>query len=168
MAEEATTTALERITVQGRAVSPELRKFILEDAKAEILAGKTLLQIAQKHGIAKRTLEYWLANLGDEYVELRRLWVDNLLAEAGEMLENDDESGNAGLRLARARELWKRATWYAERRDRARYGEEKAQINVSGDGIKIELVSFGQHADTKPLDVVGEADVSLCNVGKLK
>lgn len=139
--------AVERITVPGRAVSPDVRKPILEAAKKQILEGKTLKQIAEGHGIAERTLEYWLANLGEEYKELRQLWVDNMLSEAGEMLKDTDEKGNAGLRLARARELWKRATWYAERRDRARYGEDKAQINVSGDGIKIELVTY----EAKPL-----------------
>lgn len=142
MSETTTPDLPERVTVQGRAVEPSKRAEILEDAKKQILAGRSMRDIAKDHGISKRTLDYWCANLGDEYQALRQLWVDNMLAEAGELLEDTDESGNAGLRLARARELWKRATWYAERRDRARYGEDKTQINVSGDGIRIELVSF--------------------------
>ena len=126
-----------RLTVQGKAVSPEAKQMVLADAKAMIPNGASLAEIAQKHGIAERTLEYWLASLGDEYVELRRLWIDNLLHEAGELLKDTREDGHAALRLARARELWKRATWYAERRDRARYGQDSpvaaqaVQINIS-------------------------------------
>ena len=114
-----------RLTVQGKAVPQEAKDAILENAKALILEGHTLAQIAQKHGIAERTLEYWLHALGDEYKELREAWIDSLLQEAGELLKDTNEAGNAPLRLARARELWKRATWYAERRDE-RYKEDRS------------------------------------------
>ena len=128
---------LARLTVQGKAVSEEAKQIVLADAKALIPNGASIAEIAQKHGIAERTLEYWLASLGDEYVQLRQLWIDNLLHEAGELLKDTREDGNAALRLARARELWKRATWYAERRDRARYGQDApaqaqaVQININ-------------------------------------
>jgi transposase-like protein len=116
----------DRITKPGIPVPMETRGTILEDAKRQILEGKTLAQIAEQHGIATRTLEYWLASLGDEYRELRRVWLDGMLHEAGEELKH----ANDPLRLARARELWKRATWYAERLDRARYGQETARVAV--------------------------------------
>ena len=121
---------------------------ILEDAKIEIMAGSTLAQIAAKHSIGERTLDTWLHNLGEEYIELRRTWIDNMLMSAGEEIENSlvqlrnsdgtvitDDRGKAveltdKERLARARELWKRATWYAERRDRERYGQQVANINI--------------------------------------
>jgi len=126
-----------RLTVPGKAVSKEAKEIVLADARQLIPAGATIAEIAAKHGIAERTLEYWLASLGDEYQELRQLWIDNLLQEAGDLLKDTREDANAGLRLARARELWKRATWYAERRDRARYGQEApasegkyVQINI--------------------------------------
>lgn len=139
----------DRLTVQGKAVSPEAKEIVLADAKQMIPHGASIAEIAEKHGIAERTLEYWLASLGDEYVQLRQLWIDNLLNEAGELLKDTREDGNAALRLARARELWKRATWYAERRDRARYGQEAGaqqaqavQINISlaGTAPKAEIV----------------------------
>ena len=112
-------------------VPAELRQKILEDAKERIMAGDTIDEIATKHNIAKRTLNYWLSSMGEEYQELRRAWIDQMLAEASEKLEETDESGNAPLRLARARELWKRATWYAERRDRQRYGEDKGNVHLN-------------------------------------
>ena len=34
--------------------------------------------------------------------------------------------------LAHAREKWKAATWYAERRDQQRYGGHKVNINIGG------------------------------------
>lgn len=143
------TNAVERLTTPGKAVSPEAKELVLDDARKLIPHGTSIAEIATKHGIAERTLEYWLASLGDEYVELRRLWIDNLLLEAGELLKETNEDGNAALRLARARELWKRATWYAERRDRARYGQEAMASAAQAIQININLRS-------KPLDVVGE------------
>ena len=121
---------------------------ILEDAKLRIMEGDTLSQIAHKHGIGERTLDTWLHGLGEEYQELRQAWVDKMLMDAGKEIEDSlvpiascdgqdliDQNGQRiertdKERLARARELWKRATWYAERRDRARYGVQVANINI--------------------------------------
>ncbi len=52
-----------RLTVQGKAVPQEARDAVLEDAKGMILAGNTIAQIAEKHGISERTLQYWLSSL---------------------------------------------------------------------------------------------------------
>lgn len=134
-----------RLTVQGKAVSPEDKQVVLDDVKALVPSGMTLAQIAAKHGIAERTLEYWLSDLGDEYASLRRLWIDNMLHEAGELLKDTREDGNAALRLARARELWKRATWFAEKRDRARYGQDQP---VSNQAVQINI-SLRRDADTQ-------------------
>src|SRR5437899_942836 len=108
---------------------------IIKSAKSAILNGEsTLSTIAQAHGIARRTLQYWLAELGDEYKMLRQAWIDNILVDAGEELEAVRtavpvrEIATENLRLARARELWKRACWYAERRDPERYGPKQAEI----------------------------------------
>ena len=129
----------------GKPVPLDRKQAILADAKQKIMEGLTLEQIAHSHGVASRTLEYWLHALGDEYIELRQAWIDGMLHEAGELLkgnsitkpgqENSEEKPeDAPLRLARARELWKRATWYAERRDRARYGDN-APMSVSGEQL---------------------------------
>ena len=106
----------------------DLRKpQILEDAKTRILNGETLKQIAADHGLTSRTLNTWLLALGDEYMLLRQAWIDNMLIDAGETLDNAEDV----FPLARAREVWKKATWYAERRDRARYGQDKlVQVNI--------------------------------------
>ena len=142
-----------RLTTPGKAVSPEAKQIVLDDARKLIPHGTSILEIATKHGIAERTLEYWLASLGDEYVELRRLWIDNLLMEDGELLKDNREDGHAALRLARARELWTRATWYAERRDRARYGQEAPQ-NAQAVQININL----RRENATDLDVVAEQE----------
>jgi len=104
----------------------ERKQLILEDAKAQILQGLTLQQIADKHEIDRKTLNTWLLSLGDEYQELRNAWIDSKLTEAAEAIESADEQ----FPLARAREQWKAATWYAERRDRLRYGQQVANINI--------------------------------------
>ena len=112
-------------------ITPERRAAIVADACSQIFDGHTLAQIAAQHGITERTLQLWLHALGDEYRELRTVWLDQMLAESGEEIEKADDP----FRLARARELFRRATWYAERRDSARYGaknegQQATQINI--------------------------------------
>jgi len=120
-------------------VPTDTKLAILEDTKTSLLAGDTLAQTAARHGITSRCLHKWLASLGDEYVQLRQQWVDNMLDDAGDELERADDP----VRIARARELWKRATWYAERRDaRYRVGPQVAvntavQITLSPDDLAL-------------------------------
>ena len=64
------------------------KELILEDAKERILKNHTLEQIAKTHGITKRTLNTLLMSLGEEYQELRRVWIDNMLSEALEEIDN--------------------------------------------------------------------------------
>lgn len=139
----------------GLPIAEDKKQSILDDAKAQILAGLTIDQIAEKHGIAPRTLEYWLSAMGDEYQQLRQAWLDGMLIDAGELLKDADDP----MRLARARELWKRATWYAERRDRARYGQDQ-QINVTILDLGDRLRRARERA-INTLDVVGDTVPAL-------
>ena len=45
-------------------------------------------EIAQLHEISKRTLNIRLMALGEEYQELRRVWIDNMLTESLEEIDN--------------------------------------------------------------------------------
>lgn len=120
------------------AIPIKTKAEILEDAKQRIPQGHTLEDIAVSHGICKRTLNTWLMSLGEEYQELRQAWIDNMLREAKDAIDGADEQ----LPLARAREQWKAATWYAERRDRARYGVQVQNINIiNGVTMDAALVS---------------------------
>ena len=76
------------------------KQLILEDAKDRISKNHTLEQIAKSHGITKRTLNAWLMSMGEEYRELRQLWIDNMLAEAKEEIDNVTDN----FPLARTRE----------------------------------------------------------------
>jgi len=104
----------------------ERKELILADAKERILKNHTLEQIAKTHGITKRTLNTWLMSLGEKCQELRKLCIDNMLAEALEEIDNSDSN----FPLARANSKWRAATWYAEKRDQQRYGDHKVNINV--------------------------------------
>jgi hypothetical protein len=115
------------------------KQAILEDAKVRILQGDTLRQIATDHSIDKKTLNTWLMALGDEYQELRQAWIDTMLREAKDGIDNADDQ----FPLARAREQWKAATWYAERRDRNRYGVQGININVIN-GVSMDVALAGE------------------------
>lgn len=111
-------------------IALDRKQAILADAKVRIMDGHTLEQIAVSHGITKRTLNTWLMAMGEEYQDLRQAWIDNLLSEAKEELDNAQDN----FPLARAREQWKAATWMAERRDAQRYGqkvESKSDLTLS-------------------------------------
>lgn len=125
-----------KLAPPGKAIPQNIRLAILDDAKQQILNGQTIDQIAAKHGISHYTLQMWLHDLGEEYDQLRRSWIDGMLMEANELLRAADEP----LGLARARELQRRAQWYAERRDK-RYADQRAldvqvTINDLGDRLR--------------------------------
>lgn len=101
-------------------VPAERKREIIEDALPRILDGHTLEQIATTYGITGRTLHTWLMSLGDEYQSLRQYLIDSKLAESSEAIDTAKDQ----LQLARAREQFRVASWYAERRDRARYGQQ--------------------------------------------
>ncbi len=103
----------------------ERKQLVLKDAIDRILKNHTLKQIAKSHGITKHTLNTWLMLLGEEYQELRRVWVDNILTEALEEKDNATENFPP-----RANSKRKAATWYAERKDQQRYGGHRVNINT--------------------------------------
>ena len=107
----------------------ERKQLVLKDAIDRILKNHTLKQIAKSHGITKHTLNTWFMSLGEEYQELRRVWVDNILTEALEEKDNATER-NRELSSARANSKRKAATWYAERKDQQRYGGHRVNINT--------------------------------------
>lgn len=123
-------------------VPQERRNAIIESAKEHILQGRTMKQIAALEGVSVATLAIWFHQLGDEYKALRQLWVDEMLVRSA---RNIDESADA-LELARAREQWRYATWYAERRDPFRYG-------VKGDGNQQVAVNVYVNRDGAMIDV---------------
>lgn len=102
----------------------EKRELILAETKTLLMQGSSIKEIAGQKGVSERTLQLWIHGTEDE--ELRKAWVDSMLVESGELLDNITETDiNAHLKLAKAREILKKAQWYAEKRDRARYGEDK-------------------------------------------
>jgi len=107
----------------------ERKQLVLKDAIDRILKNHTLKQIAKSHDITKHTLNTGLMSLGEEYQELRRVWVDNILTEALEEKDNATER-NRELSSARANSKRKAATWYAERKDQQRYGGHRVNINT--------------------------------------
>lgn len=109
-------------------MAPERRAEILEETKVLLLQGDSIREIAAKKEVSERTLQLWIHGTDDD--ELRKAWVDSMLVESGEILDSISETDiNAHLKLAKAREVLKKAQWYAEKRDRARYGEEKNVLN---------------------------------------
>ena len=108
---------------------PEVRKqACLADVKPMLISGATLEQIADKHQIGKSTLDYWLAQLGDEYREIRKQWLDSKLVSAEQRMEVAIDP----FQLAKGRELARMAMWYAERRDPERYAD-KRELTVKND-----------------------------------
>lgn len=123
-------------------VPQDRRNEIIENSREHILQGKTLKQIAAIEGVSVATLALWFHALGDDYKELRNLWLDEKLVSSA---KNIDESTDA-LELARAREQWKCATWYAERRDPFRYG-------AKGEGIQGPQINVYINRDGAMIDV---------------
>lgn len=144
----------------GRPPNPH-KQTIIEDAKQRIIDGhETLDAIAADHGITSRTLRTWLSALGDEYQQIRSAWIDAMLADAIEEQDKAIEairSAEEMFPLARARELmkasdsrFKTAAWYAERRDRQRYGVQQSQNSVSDLNV---VINIGSHdASTVVID----------------
>lgn len=109
------------VTGQFNPVPVERKQACLNDVKPMLLGGATLDQIAEKHQVGKSTLDYWLSQLGDEYKEIRKQWLDSKLVKA----ENRMETATDPFQLAKGRELARLAMWYAERRDPERYADKR-------------------------------------------
>jgi len=134
------------------------RKAILDSCPERILAGDTLEEIAADHGITSRSLETWLHLLGEEYVELRKLWVANMLVKAREDLNDNSETRAATLRLARARERTRLAQWYAERRDRARYGDNPTVAVQIVPTFQVTIVAAEPQSAVQQEPIAGPVD----------
>ena len=139
----------------------ERKQAVLEDAKQKIMQGATLPQIAQQHKVSLATLNIWLHQLGDDYIELRQAWIDNMLMDAAQAIDHDysndgdlvDESSGkldvarASLRLNQADRRWKKATWYAERRDK-RYNPKQEVTLTSDIGTQLDEAYKRLHSHT--------------------
>lgn len=139
--------------VSGSLPNPH-RAEILEDAKQSIMSGQTLAQIAERYNISSRTLSTWLASMGDEYQHIREVWIDNMLLDAAENINNALDQ----LQLARAREQFKVAQFYADRRDR-RYMPQQQVTTVSLDltaAITAGRARAGLTLDVTPEGVISE------------
>jgi transposase-like protein len=118
----------DEVTGQFLAYPQEVKQAVLNDVRPMLLGGANLEKIAAKHGVAISTLNYWLAQLGEEYKEIRKQWLDSKLSDSeARMVEAKDP-----FQLAKGRELARLAMWYAERRDPERYAD-KRELTVKTD-----------------------------------
>ena len=109
-------------------IDEDKKTKILNALRDELLSGGTLHSIATKYQVAPRTLSYWCAQLGDEYREIRKRWLDAKLVDAEVMMHEATDP----FKLAKGRELFRAASWYAERRDPERYAD-KRELTVKTD-----------------------------------
>ena len=102
-----------------------LRDKVVAECQTLIAVGWTPAQIAEKHGIPARTVQYWL--LGDEKAEAARgqLIAAELARTLDDMRKPDDGEEDSPLRLARAREEFRAWSWIAERRESRLYGQKQ-------------------------------------------
>jgi hypothetical protein len=135
---------------------PEDKKAeILGALKAELLAGGTLESIANKYEVSPRTLSYWCAQLGDEYREIRKHWIDAKLTDAEVMMQEAIDP----FKLAKGRELFRAASWYAERRDPERYAD-KRELTVKSDepqtpeAIRDRITQLEQRLGVKTIEAL--------------
>ena len=119
-----------RDEVNGRfmPVPEDKRAGIMAGLRAALLNGETMEDYAVRHEVAPRTLKYWCAQLGDEYRDIRKQWVDARLVDAEELMQEATDP----FKLAKGRELFRAASWYAERRDPERYAD-KRELTVKND-----------------------------------
>lgn len=108
-------------TGQFLAIPEDKKALVIQGLSQALLTGDTLESYAAKHEISPRTLNYWCAQLGEEYREIRKRWLDTKLTGAEEMMETASDP----FKLAKGRELARLAMWYAERRDPERYSEKR-------------------------------------------
>lgn len=127
------------LTVRLSAMPAEARATILDTAIQRYSDGESVYKIAEELGIEHTTLYRHLVKHREG--DWREAKVGRALAEL-EDAEESLKSAPDGLALTRARERIRAAQWHLERLIRRIYGEEKVALNLQGDGIKVELVSF--------------------------
>jgi hypothetical protein len=146
------TTAL--ANVQG-ALNP-LKEVTAESVLARYLAEETTTQIAKSLGVTRSALNYWLL----EHCE--KEWKSAQIIRAMKRKEDAEdaiETAPDALTLARAREALRAAQWDLERVCRRIYGQDAPPNAGAGVNININL-------RRAPLDIVGEADVTIANESK--
>jgi hypothetical protein len=126
---------------------------ILAALKTELLAGGTLESISSKYEVSPRTLSYWCSQLGDEYREIRKQWLDAKLVDAEVMMQEATDP----FKLAKGRELFRAASWYAERRDPERYAD-KRELTVKNEepqtpeAIREKITQLEQRLGVKTIE----------------
>jgi hypothetical protein len=141
------TTALANL--QGR-LAP-LKGVDPKDILERYLGEETSTQIAATYGVTRAALSYFMLKHAEEQ------WKDAQVTKAMQRKENAEdllESASNPLDLARARELLRAAQWDLERVCRRIYGQD--QQVASGAAVNIQI-----NLRREPLDVVGDADVTL-------
>jgi hypothetical protein len=146
------TTALANL--QGR-LAP-LKGVDPKDILERYLGEETSTQIAASYGVTRAALSYFMLKHAEEQ------WKDAQVTKAMQRKENAEdllETASNPLDLARARELLRAAQWDLERVCRRIYGQDVPPTGGAAVNIQINL-------RREPLDVVGEADVTIANQSK--
>lgn len=122
-------------------ISQQEKKELVASWIARYIDGEEIQTLANELGLTRPRLYQLLTEIDADS------WRSAQSAKALTKFEDTLAALNSasdGLTLARAREAHKSAQWELERLLRRLYGEDKSQINVSGEGITIQLVSFAE------------------------
>lgn len=142
---KATSEAQQRAVETGEFLpicSTAARKIIIDDAISSLETGETTDSIAIRHGVAGRTLRYWL--MADDRTDQARanMFMCRLL-EAAQAIDD----ATAPLPLARAREQFRAWSFLAERRAPRHFGQQQMAVNVNAPGqVTIQVVSYASVA----------------------
>lgn len=137
------------------AIDQDRKSACLADVKPMLLTGATLDQIAEKHQVHPRTLDFWLAQMPEEYREIRKQWIDYKLTDAEERMVNAPDP----FQLAKGRELARLAMWRAERRDPERYAD-KRELTVKNEdpqtpeAIREKINQLEQRLGVKTIEAI--------------
>jgi len=131
------------------------RKELAHRTIIRVVDGEKTEDIAKEHGVTRQRLNQILLEHAQE--EWKAAQVTRALTKK-ETAEEALEMAADGLSLARAREQLKSAQWDLERVFRRVYGEDKAAIHIGGEGIQVQIVSYGDNkqANPAPIDVTPE------------
>jgi hypothetical protein len=134
---------------EGKLTTERQKEIALE--AVELLGdGMKLRDLAARYGVSRgRVTQLMLEYCPEQWKKAKTSCNIVRYDEAQEDLDADKENRD-GLTLAYARERARYAHLMLQSTRRDIFGQEAAQINVHGDGIKIELVSYNT------LDVVPE------------
>jgi len=137
----------------NRSILPSRRQEILKTALERIDQGHKLQDIAESNGISYRTLQYWLMHIGDDYVKVRQAHTDAIVNDAmqdiaeitipnradfDDVRELEAATKVQQLRLARAAQVFKSVSWYAQLRD-PRYKPQAIQVAGQTSPLTINL-----------------------------